>query len=104
MNHIPTLRPRKSACWQSAMQVELQTLATNNTSQLTLLPLRKKTDGFKWVYKVKHNSDGTIDRHKALLVAKGFTQLEGLDFLDTFALVAKLTTLRLLLVVATSKN
>lgn len=94
----------KSACWQSAMQPELQALTTNNTWILTPLPLEKETIGCKWVHKIKHNSDGTIDRHKAHLVAKGFTQLEGLDYLDTFSLVAKLTTLGLLLAVATTKN
>jgi len=86
------------------MQAELQALAANNTWQLTPLPPRKKTIGCKWVYKIKYHFDGTIEHHKARVVAKGFTQLEGLDFLDTFALVAKLTTLRLLLVVTTTKN
>ena len=86
------------------MQDELQAFAANNTWQLTPLPPRKKTIGCKWVYKIKYHSDGTVERHKARVVAKEFTQLEGLDFLDTFALVAKLTTLSLLLVVATTKN
>ena len=53
---------------------------------------------------MKHKSDGTIDRNKAHSVTKGYTQLEGLDFLDTFNPIAKLTTLRLLLVVTTSQN
>jgi len=63
----------KSVCWQSAMQVELKALTTNNTWILTPLPSGKKTIGCKWVYKIKHNSDGTIDRYKARLDAKGFT-------------------------------
>jgi len=66
--------------------------------------LGKKTIGSKWVFKVKHKSNGTIDCHKARLVAKGYTQLEGLHFSDTFAPVAKLTILRLLLAIATSQN
>jgi len=75
------------------MQDELFALASNHTRQLSPLPPGKKPIGCKWVYKVKHKSDGIIERHKAHLVAKGFTQIEGINFLDTFAPIAQLTTL-----------
>jgi len=94
----------KHDCWKKAMEAELNALSDNKTWTLVPLPSGKTAIGCRWVYKVKHKSDGTIDRYKARLVAKGYRQLEGLDFLDTFAPVAKLTTLRLLLAVASSHN
>nr|KYP75714.1 Retrovirus-related Pol polyprotein from transposon TNT 1-94 [Cajanus cajan] len=91
-------------CWVKAMQAELLGLQMNQTWILTTLPPHKIAIGCHWVYKVKYKSNGSIERHKAHLVAKGYTQREGLDFLDTFSPVAKLTTVRLLLALAAINN
>lgn len=58
----------------------------------------------KWLFKLKFNVDGTLDRHKARLVARGFSQLEGIDYSETFAPVAKMITVRTLLTVASAKG
>jgi hypothetical protein len=58
--------------------------------------------GCKWVFKKKLRSDGTIDKYKTMLMAKGYTQKEGKDFFDTYSSVARLTTIRVLLSLAAS--
>ena len=63
----------------------------------------KVTDN-KWVYKVMKNSDGSISKYKARLIAKGFTQSYGVDYEETFSLVAKMTTIKAIIGVATRRR
>ncbi|KAL2491853.1 cysteine-rich RLK (RECEPTOR-like protein kinase) 8 [Abeliophyllum distichum] len=86
--------------WEAAMAAELKALEANHTWSIVNLPYGHKPIGCRWVFKIKHKSDGTIERHKARLVAKGYTQQEGVDYFDTFAPVAKLVTVKLLLALA----
>ncbi|KAM2129542.1 hypothetical protein ACFX1R_009206 [Malus domestica] len=90
--------------WQVAMASELAALEANCTWSLTPLPRGKTPIGCRWVYKIKHRSDGSIERYKARLVAKGYTQLEGVDFHDTFSPTAKMVTVRCLLALAASRQ
>ena len=66
----------------------MEALKKNDTWELITLPRGKRTVGCRWVYTLKHKADGSIER--ARLVAKGFTQTYGIDYLETFAPVAKL--------------
>ena len=94
------LQAMKDSHWRQAMHDEIKALQANQTWSLVHLPLDKKPIGCKWVYKVKLKHDGTVERYKARLVAKCYSQIEGLNYREPFALVAKLTTVRLLLSVA----
>ena len=69
----------------------------NQTWELVDRHLHKKAIGVKWVYKTKLNADGTVNKHKAKFVVKGYAQQFGVDFLETFAPMARLDTIKLLL-------
>ena len=90
--------------WITAMNKELDVLVANDTWELVPLPKGKKPIGYKWVYKVKLKADGSIERLKARLVAQGFTQKYGIDYLETFSPVVKMATVRCLLALAASKK
>ncbi|KAM1364809.1 hypothetical protein ACFX2F_043330 [Malus domestica] len=90
--------------WVTAMNTELRALEDNQTWSMVSLPTGHRAIGCKWVFKIKYNSDGTIEQYKARLVAKGFTQREGIDYKETFAPVTKLITVRCLLTVAAVRH
>jgi hypothetical protein len=66
--------------WKAAMVEEMEALQKNSTWKLVELPKDKKTVGCKWVFTVKHKADGSIERFKTRLVAKGYTQTYGIDY------------------------
>ena len=90
------------ARWQQAMNEEIKSLLLNKTwTEVTdRSRLQKKPITAKWVFKIKRKADGTVERYKARLVARGYTQQKGIDFRETFAPVARMASIRTLLAIA----
>ncbi|KAL0282335.1 UNVERIFIED_CONTAM: Retrovirus-related Pol polyprotein from transposon RE2 [Sesamum angustifolium] len=86
------------------MNQELEALEKNNSWELATSPLGKPAIASKWVYKLKFNLDGSIDRYKVCLVAKEFNQIPGIDYFESFSPVAKAVTVCVFLAIATTKS
>jgi hypothetical protein len=90
--------------WVNAMHEELHIFERNQVWTLVEPPRDVNVIGTKWVFKNKQREDGEVVRNKARLVAQDFSQVEGLDFGETFAPIASLETIRILLAFAASKG
>lgn len=105
-----TIKPRlfkeamKDPLWQQAMRLEIQALEDNHTWVVTPLPPGKKAIPCKWIFRIKYHSDGFIERYKARLVIAGNNQIEGEDYNETFAPVAKMVSVRTFLSMAVAKG
>jgi hypothetical protein len=93
-----------SPAWKEAVERELAAHAQNGTWVAAQLPAGCKAIGYKWVFKLKLNPDGTVERHKCRLTAKGYAQREGTDYNDTFAPTLHFNTLRILLAIVAADN
>ena len=88
--------------WRNSVADEADAMVKNGTWYESELPQGKKAVSCKWIFTIKYRPDGTVDRKKTRLVARGFTQTYGEDYIDTFAPVAKLHTIRIILSIATN--
>jgi hypothetical protein len=92
------MRSAHSSKWLEAIEDEMTSMSTNRVWDLEEISKGAKTVGCKWVYKMKCDSKGNIERFKARLMVKGFTQREGIDYTEIFFSVSCKDSLRFIIV------
>lgn len=102
--YAEALRSLKADKWQASMQFEYDSLMQNNAWRLAPLPAWRKATKCKWVYKVKSKPNGEIERFKARLVTKGYSQVEEIDYSETHAPVIKFDALRIIYAMITKEK
>jgi hypothetical protein len=90
--------------WEATMKEENDSLLENQTWDMVPLPPRRKRFRCKWVYRTKRETYGQVSRYKALLVAKGFQWIHGIDYDDTFSPVENMNSIHLDLAIAVAKE
>ena len=100
INYQQAIKSPDSFRWLEAIQTELNNLSSNNTWEAVEIPTDRKLITSKWVFKKKYLPSGLIDKYKARLVARGFTQQQGIDFEETFSPTLRYESLRLLFATA----
>ncbi|XP_073153942.1 uncharacterized protein [Henckelia pumila] len=90
--------------WKEAINFEIESILQNHTWKLVDLPPGSKPLGYKWIFKRKMKSDGTIEKYKARMVIKGYHKREGLDYFDTYSPVTRITSIRVILSIAALRN
>jgi hypothetical protein len=86
--------------WADAMTEEYQSIIKNDVWEIVLRPKSKDVVSSKWLFKIKHVADGSIEKYKARFVTRGFSQKEGIDYEETFAPVARYTSIRTIIALA----
>ncbi|GJU76433.1 zinc finger, CCHC-type containing protein [Tanacetum coccineum] len=94
------IKSQDVAFWKETINDEMNFIMDNNTWVLADLPPGCKPLGCKWIFKSKLKVDGTVEKFKVMLVIQGFKQKSGIDYFDTYALVARINTIRLLITMA----
>lgn len=84
--------------------IEIVALEDNHTWSIVDLPPRKVPIVCKWIFITKNRASGEVERYKASLVAKGYNQREGLDYNETFSLIAKMVTIRIVVALVAAKQ
>jgi hypothetical protein len=90
----------KLQVWKDAMLEEYKSILKNNVWDIVQRPKDKSVVSSKWIYKIKHAANGSVEKFKERFVARGFTQKEGIDYEETFSLVAKYTSIRTIIAFA----
>jgi hypothetical protein len=86
--------------WQDAMVEEHNSIMRNDVWEIVSRPEGKSVLTSRWLYKVKHAADGSVEKYKARFVARGFSQREGVDYKETFSLVARYSSIRAVISIA----
>jgi hypothetical protein len=88
--------------WRDAMMEEYHFIMKNDVWDIVLRPKGKSIVTSKWIYKIKHIAYGSIKKHKEIFVARGFSQVEGIYYEETFTLVSRYTSIRMIISLAAS--
>jgi hypothetical protein len=102
LTYEEAMKSQDSGFWNEAINDEMDSIIGNNTWILVDLPPSFTPISCKWIFRRKLKVDGTIEKFKARFVAKGFKQKEGFDYFDTYALVARIATIRMLIALASA--
>ena len=103
-NYREAMKSEEWQEWNKAMEYEMDALEKNGTWELVPPPDDREPIGSKWTYRYKFNGDGDITKHRARLVAQGFSQQPGIDFNETHAPVARFESFRIILALAASED
>ena len=100
MTYADAMNDSDKEKWQEAMNQEMESMYSNSVWELVDPPEYVRSIGCKWIYKKKRGIDGKVETFKTRLVAKGYTQKEGVDYEETFSPAAMLKSIRILLSIA----